>query len=102
MKVVVLLKHIEKKFILTMYFENEDKATEWWKRFPCSEEWVIIHIGKRGKSGHRYDLTYSEFKGSEELHSKHVICYSIKEAFILENKINEANPKYVTTIKKIY
>lgn len=102
MDTVMLLKHIEKKTILTRYFENENQAIEWWKIFPCSEEWVIIHMGKREKSKHRYDLTYSEFKGSEELHSKHIICYSKREAFILENKINEANAKYVTTIKKIY
>lgn len=102
MDTVILLKHIEKKCILTMYFKNEDEAINWWSRFPCSEEWVIIHQGKREKRNHLYELTYSEFDGCEELHSKRVFCYSKKEAFIIENKINEANPKYVTTIKKIY
>lgn len=102
MRTVLLLKHIEKKLVLTMYFKNEDEAIEWWSRFPCSEEWVIIHQGERKKSGHRYELTYSKFDECGKLYSKYIICYSKKEAYILENKINEANASYMVTIKKLY
>lgn len=102
MNTVMLLKHIEKECIATMYFKNEDEAIDWWRRFPCSEEWDIIHMGKREKSKHSYTLTYSKFDESEELYPKCVFCYSKKEALIIENKINKATSKYITTIKKIY
>ena len=102
MDTVMLLKHIEGKTILTMYFKNEDEAINWWSKFPCSEEWIIIHQSNRERRNHLYELTYSELDENEELHSRRVFCHSKKEAFIIENKINEANAKYVTTIKKIY
>lgn len=51
MRKIMLLKHIEKRVILTMYFKNEDEAINWWNNFPCSEEWEIIHEGERKKAG---------------------------------------------------
>lgn len=102
MKKLLLLKHIEKKIIITKYFKNEDQACEWWVNFPASEEWEIIHEGERKKSGHRYELIYSKFDGQELLYSKYAICFSKKEAVILGQKIRKENPNYITNIKKLY
>ncbi len=102
MKVVLLLKHIESKTVLTMYFKNVKKAIKWWTHFPFSEEWVFIHEGEREKSGHRYELTYSTFNECGKLYSRYVICYSKKESLILRKKIEEVNPNYIFNIKKLY
>lgn len=102
MKIVVLAKHIMEKTILTMYFKNEDQALEWWYHFPCSEEWVIIHKGKRESSGHRFELKYAKFDEQGKLHSKFITCYSKKEALSLKKKINTESPNYITSIKKLY
>lgn len=102
MRKIMLLKHIEKRVILTMYFKNEDEAINWWNYFPCSEEWEIIHEGERKKSGHRYELTYSKFDEQGKMYSKHIICFSKKETLLLKRKINAANSNYILTIKKLY
>ena len=102
MKIILLLKHTEKKIVLTMYFKNKDQAIDWWKHFPCSEEWEFIYEGERKKSGHRYGLTYSKFDECGKLYSKYVICYSKKESLALKKKIEEANPNYILNIKKLY
>lgn len=102
MKIILLLKHIEKKIVLVMYFKNENQAINWWSNFPCSEEWIIIYEGKRKRSGHRYELTYSKFDECGKLYSKYIICYSKKESLILKRKIKEANPNYILNIKKLY
>lgn len=102
MRSILLLEHIEKKVILTMYFKNENEAINWWANFPCSEEWKIIYRGERERSGHRYEIIYSKFDERGELYSKYIICYSKKESLILERKIKEANLNYITTIKKLY
>lgn len=85
-----------------MYFKNRNQAINWWKNFPCSEEWEFIYEGERKRSGHRYELTYSKFDEYGKLYSKYVICYSKKEALILRKKIQEANPNYITNIKELY
>lgn len=102
MKTILLLKHIEEKIVLTMYFKNENEATNWWTHFIFSEEWIIIYWGGRERSGHRYEITYSKFDERGELYSRYVICYSKKESLVLERKIKEANSNYITTIKKLY
>lgn len=102
MKTLLLLKHIKKKIILVMYFKNENQAISWWGNFPCSEEWVIIYEEKRKRSGHRYELTYSNFDECGKLYSKYIICYSKKESLILKRKIKETNPNYMINIKKLY
>lgn len=102
MQIIVLLKHTEKKIILTIYFKNINQITDWWQNFPCSEEWEIIYEGERKKSGHRYELTYSKFDECEKLYSKYIICYSKKESLILKKKIKETNPNYIINIKKLY
>lgn len=103
MKTIVLLKHIEKKTILTVCFKNENQAITWWSHFPCSDEWKIIYEGERKRSGHKYELTYSKkFDEYGRVYSKYINCYSKKEALTLKKKINTANPDYIITIKKIY
>lgn len=102
MKVLLLLKHIGKKIIMSMYFKNEDKAIKWWANYPCSEEWEIIHVDERKKSGHRYELTYSKFDEQGKLYSKYIICFSKIESVLLAKKIKEANSNYIINIKKLY
>lgn len=102
MKTILLLKNIESKIVLTRYFKNEDDAINWWASFIASEEWIIIYGNDRERSGHRYEITYSKFDERGELYSRYAICYSKKESLILEKKIHEANPKYITAIKKLY
>ena len=102
MKKLLLLKHIEKKIIMAMYFKNEEQACNWWFNLPASEEWEIIHEGERKRSGHRYELICSKFDEQGELYSKYVICFSKKEAIILEQKIRKEIPNYITNIKKLY
>lgn len=102
MRILLLLKHIEKKIIITRYFKDEEQAYNWWINFPISEEWEIIHEGEREKTGHRYELIYSEFDEQGLLYSKYTICFSKKEAVILGKKIRKENPNYITKIRKLY
>lgn len=102
MKKLLLLKHIEKKVIVAKYFKNEDQALDWWVSFPASEEWDIVHEGERKKSGHRWELNYSKLDERGELYTKYIVCFSKKEAVILEQKIRKENPEYITNIKKHY
>lgn len=102
MKVLLLLKHVVKKVVLAMYFKNVDQMTDWWRYYPCSEEWEIIHEGERRRVGHRYELTYSKFDECGKLYSKYIICYSKKESLILKKKIEKVNPNYIINIKKLY
>lgn len=102
MNTLILLKHIEMKIIMAMYFRNEEQACDWWSNFPASSEWEIIHEGERKKTGHRYKLIYIKLDELGKPYSKHIICYSKKEAVILEDKIKRENPNYNTHIKKMY
>ena len=102
MKKLLLLKHIETKIIMTMYFKNEEQAYNWWVSFLASEEWEIIHEGERTRSGHRWEVNYSKFDERGELYTKYIICFSKKEAAILSQKIKKENPNYTTNYKKIY
>ena len=98
----MLLKHIEKRIVVPQYFKSEDEAIHWWARFPTLDEWEIIHLNEREPSGHRYELAYAKFDEQGELYTKYVICFSKKEAIILEQKIKKENPDYITDIKKLY
>lgn len=102
MKVLLLLKHIEKKIIMSRYFKNEEEAIKWWAFYPGSEEWEIIHVDERKKSGHRYELTYSKFDEQGKLYSKYIICFSKIESVLLAKKIKEENSNYIINIKKLY
>ena len=98
----MLLKHIEKRIVVPQYFKSEDEAIHWWARLPTLDEWEIIHLNEREPSGHRYELAYSKFDEQGELYTKYVICFSKKEAVILEQKIKKENQEYITNIKKLY
>ena len=102
MKKLLLLKHIETKIIIAMYFKNEEQALNWWNIFPVSEEWEIIHEGERTKSGHRWEVLYSKLDEQGKLYTKYIICFSKKEAVILSQKIKKENPNYIVNYKKIY
>lgn len=98
----MLLKHLEKKIIISRYFKNEDEAIYWWSRFPASDEWEIIYLEERNPSGHRHELMYTEFDERGILYSKYIICFSKKEAVLLTRRIKEANSNYIINIKKLY
>lgn len=102
MKKLLLLKHIESKVIIAMYFKDEEEALDWWVNFPASEEWDIIHEGERKKSGHRWKLNYNEYDKLKGPYTKYIICFSKKEAVILSQKIKKENPNCVTSYKKLY
>lgn len=102
MNTLILLKHLEKKIVISNYFKSEDEAIHWWASFPCSDEWEIIYLKERDPSGHRYGLMYTKFDERGILYSKYIICFSKKEAVILEEKIKEVNSNYIIKIKKLY
>lgn len=102
MRKLLLLKHIEGRVAIVLYFKNEEQVYNWWINLPCPEEFILIYEGERARSGHRYELTYSKLDESEKLYTKHVICFSKKEAIFLAKKIKEINPEYTTNIKNIY
>lgn len=89
MKKLLLLKHIETKIIIAMYFKNEKQAYNWKTGFLAAEEWEIIHEGERVKSGHRWEVLYNKFDESGKLYTKYIICFSKKEAVILSQKIKK-------------
>lgn len=102
MNTLMLLKHIETKIIIAVYFKNEKQAYNWWDNFLASEEWEPIHEGERKDSGHRWEISYSKFDEKGKLYTKYIICFSKKEAIILSQKIRRENPNYITNYKKIY
>lgn len=102
MNTLMLIKHIEEKTILVKYFNNKEEAILWWKNFPISDECEILYLEERVRSGHRYELTYAKYDKQGVLYSKHIICFSKKEALYLKNKIKEIDRKYITQIRKIY
>lgn len=85
-----------------MYFKNELQAHEWWRYYPCSDEWEIIHEGERKECGHRYELMYSKFDEQGKMYSKYIICFSKKEAVLLTREIKEANSNYTINVKRLY
>lgn len=99
---ILLLKHIEKRIVLPMYFKNEDEARNWPADILCPEKWIIIYWGERKECGHRYELMYSKFDEQGKLYSKYIFCFSKKEAVLLARKMKEANSNYTINIKRLY
>lgn len=102
MKTLLVAKNIERRVITTHYFKNEEKALHQWNERTCKEEWEIVYLKERERSGHRYGLECAKFDECGELYSKYIICFSKKEALILKKKIQEVNPNYLFNIKKLY
>lgn len=102
MKTLLVLKNIEKDFVVFLYSKNKDDALNLWSYWPRYLDWEIVYLEERKKTGHRYDLEYTKFDEDGELYSEYIICFSKKEALILEDKIREVNPNYMFNIKKLY
>lgn len=102
MKRIIILKHLEKKIILTHYFKSDKEIIDWWSSFPCAYKWNIIYEKTREQTGHRYELKYAKYDEDGNLYSKCITCYSKKESLLLKKIINEANSNYILTIKKLY
>ena len=102
MKTLLIAKNIERRIITTHYFKNEEQALRQWSEWPCIEEYEIVYLKEREKSGHRYELECAKFDECGELYSKYIICFSKKEALYLKRKIKEVNPYYLFDIKKLY
>lgn len=101
MNTLMLLKHIEKRIVVAHYFRSEDDAILWWN-YLLSDEWEIIYLEERKPKGHRYELSYAKNDEHGILYTKYVLCFSIKEALYLKNKIERVNQHYITQIKKLY
>ena len=102
MNTLMVIKHIETRIVEKQYFNSEDEAINWWSSLPIADEWEIIYLKERKPSGHRYALKYTKPDERGILYSKYIICFSKKEAIILQQKIRKENPNYITNIKKIY
>lgn len=102
MKTLLLLLNKYTKTILHFYFKNVDEAINWWSNFKAAEEWEVLYLENRGKSGHRYEIECVKFDSCGELYSKYIICYSKKEALSLKQTIREKNPQYLFYIKELY
>lgn len=102
MNTLMVIKHIETRIVEKQYFNSEDEAINWWSSLPIADEWEIIYLKERKPSGHRYALKYTKPDERGILYSKYIICFSKKEAVILQQKIKKENPNYITNIKKIY
>lgn len=101
MNTLMLIKHIESRTITTQYFNSEDEAIRIWSRLPLSDEWEVIYLEERKPTGHRYELTYTN-EDEGILYSKHIICFSKKEALYLKNKIERIDQHYIIQIKRLY
>lgn len=102
MNTLMLLKHFEKRIVSAQYFKSEDEAIHWWAHFPTSDEWEIIYLSERKRSGHRYGLTYAKCDERGILYTKYIICFSKKEALYLKNEIKRVDSNYIIQIKELY
>lgn len=102
MNTLMLIKHFEKRIVAAQYYKSEDEAIRWWAILPISDEWEIIYLKERKPAGHRYELTYAKYDDQGILYSKHIICFSKKEALVLKNKIERVNPNYIIQTKRLY
>lgn len=101
MDTLMVIKNIEMRTIVALYFNSEDEAILEWSRLPLSEEWEVIYLKERKTSGHRYEIAYTNER-KNILYPKYIICYSKKEALHLKNKIEKIDQNYIIQIKKLY
>lgn len=102
MRTLLIAKNIERRIITTLYSKNEVQALHQWDNRPGKEEWEIIYLKRRKRTGHRYGLECAKFYENGELYSKYIICFSKKEALYLKQKIEKVNSNYLFDIKKLY
>lgn len=102
METLLLLLNKLTKTFLHFYFKNEDEAINWWNSFKAAEEWEMLYLKGRGRSGHRYEMECAKFDPCGELYSKYIVCYSKKEALYLKKILREKNPLYLFYIKRLY
>lgn len=102
MGMLLLLKNTYNQTAIALNFKHSYQVIRFWEDLPCPEDFIVVYEGEREKSGHRYELAYGKFDESGDLYTKYIICFSKKEAILLEEKIKEINPNYMTYIKKIY
>lgn len=101
MDTLMLIKNIEMKAVVALYFNSEDEAILEWARLPLSEDWEVIYLKERKPSGHRYEIAYTNER-MNILYPKYIICFSKKEALYLKNKIERIDQHYIIQIKKLY
>lgn len=101
MNTIMLLKHIEKRIVVVLYFRSEERAIRTWSNL-FREEWEVIYLNERKPCGHRYQLTCEKSGEPGNLYSREIICFSKKEALYLKNKIEKINQHYIIQIKKLY
>lgn len=99
MKTLMLLKHVSARTVMAQYFDSENEAIWVWSRLPDKEDWEVLYLEERKTSGHRYELIYIN---RDEKYPNYIICYTIKEALYLKNKIEKVNQYYIVQIKKLY
>lgn len=102
MNTLLLVKHIEKRVVVALYFNSEDEAIQEWSRLPASDEWEVIYLEERKPIGHRYELIYTKNDEQGIPYSKYILCFSKKEALYLKNKIEKVDQHYIIQIKKLY
>lgn len=102
MNTIMLLKHIELRIVVSVYFKSEEKAIWTWSNLSFRDEWEVIYLKERKPSGHRYNLTYTKYGEQGNQYSRDIICFSKKEALYLKNKIERINQRYIIQIQKLY
>lgn len=102
MRTLLIAKNIERRVITTLYSKNEVQALHQWDNWPGKEEWEIIYLKRRKRTGHRYELEYTKFFECGELYPKYIICFSKKETLYLKQLIEKVNSSYLFNIKKLY
>lgn len=101
MNTIMLLKHIEMRIVVVLYFRSEERAIRTWSDL-FKDEWEVIYLKERKPSGHRYHLMCKKSGEPGNLYSREIICFSKKEALYLKNKIERINQHYIIQIKKLY
>lgn len=101
MDTLMLIKHIETKAVVALYYNSEEQAILEWSRLPLAEKWEVIYLEERKPKGHRYEIAYTNER-LNILYPKYILCFSKKEALYLKNKIERIDQHYIIQIKKLY
>ena len=102
MNTLMLIKHIELRIVVALYYKSEYEAIRTWRYISFKKEWELIYLEKRRPTGHRYKLIYTKCEKQGNQISRDIICFSKKEARYLKNRIERINQNYIIQIKKLY